>query len=198
MTRSISSSACCRSEQAPARLRRALAVNAAEAPLRRWRASGNVAGHSAARASRRGRQHARRPRVMKVTVERSTLLKSLGHVHRVVERRNTIPILSNLLLSARRGRAAAQGDRSRHRGRRDHRGRCRRARRDDGSGPYALRHRPQAAPTARRSRWRPPARPGSCCARAARASSCRPCPRAISPTSPPARWRIASRCPPAS
>ena len=35
---------------------------------------------------------------MKVTVERSTLLKSLGHVHRVVERRNTIPILSNLLL----------------------------------------------------------------------------------------------------
>ncbi|MBX9873677.1 MAG: DNA polymerase III subunit beta, partial [Beijerinckiaceae bacterium] len=36
---------------------------------------------------------------MKVTVERSTLLKSLGHVHRVVERRNTIPILSNLLLS---------------------------------------------------------------------------------------------------
>ena len=37
---------------------------------------------------------------MKVTVERSTLLKSLSHVHRVVERRNTIPILSNLLLSA--------------------------------------------------------------------------------------------------
>jgi DNA polymerase-3 subunit beta len=35
---------------------------------------------------------------MKVTVERSTLLKSRGHVHRVVERRNTIPILSNLLL----------------------------------------------------------------------------------------------------
>ena len=40
---------------------------------------------------------------MKVTVERSTLLKSLGHVHRVVERRNTIPILSNLLLSATDG-----------------------------------------------------------------------------------------------
>jgi DNA polymerase III subunit beta len=37
---------------------------------------------------------------MKVTVERSTLLKSLGHVHRVVERRNTIPILSNVLISA--------------------------------------------------------------------------------------------------
>ncbi len=37
---------------------------------------------------------------MRVTLERSNLLKSLGHVHRVVERRNTIPILSNVLLSA--------------------------------------------------------------------------------------------------
>jgi DNA polymerase-3 subunit beta len=37
---------------------------------------------------------------MKVTVERSVLLKSLGHVHRVVERRNTIPILANVLISA--------------------------------------------------------------------------------------------------
>jgi DNA polymerase-3 subunit beta len=37
---------------------------------------------------------------MKVTVERASLLKSLGHVHRVVERRNTIPILSNVLLRA--------------------------------------------------------------------------------------------------
>lgn len=37
---------------------------------------------------------------MRATVERSHLLKSLSHVHRVVERRNTIPILSNVLLSA--------------------------------------------------------------------------------------------------
>lgn len=37
---------------------------------------------------------------MKVTVERAPLLKSLGHVHRVVERRNTIPVLGNVLLSA--------------------------------------------------------------------------------------------------
>ncbi|TVR08768.1 MAG: DNA polymerase III subunit beta [Salinarimonadaceae bacterium] len=37
---------------------------------------------------------------MKVTVERAALLKALGHVHRVVERRNTIPILSNVLLRA--------------------------------------------------------------------------------------------------
>ncbi len=40
---------------------------------------------------------------MKVTVERVALLKSLGHVHRVVERRNTIPILSNVLLRAEAG-----------------------------------------------------------------------------------------------
>src|SRR6516165_889114 len=37
---------------------------------------------------------------MKVTVERAALLKSLGHVHRVVERRNTIPILGNVLIRA--------------------------------------------------------------------------------------------------
>jgi DNA polymerase-3 subunit beta len=40
---------------------------------------------------------------MKVTVERAALLRSLGHVHRVVERRNTIPILSNVLLRAEDG-----------------------------------------------------------------------------------------------
>jgi DNA polymerase-3 subunit beta len=38
--------------------------------------------------------------VMRVTLERSNLLKALNHVHRVVERRNTIPILSNVLLKA--------------------------------------------------------------------------------------------------
>lgn len=37
---------------------------------------------------------------MRVTVERAALLRSLGHVHRVVERRNTIPILSNVLIGA--------------------------------------------------------------------------------------------------
>jgi DNA polymerase-3 subunit beta len=38
---------------------------------------------------------------MKATIERATLLRSLGHVHSVVERRNTIPILSNVLIEAR-------------------------------------------------------------------------------------------------
>ncbi|HRK24240.1 MAG TPA: DNA polymerase III subunit beta [Beijerinckiaceae bacterium] len=37
---------------------------------------------------------------MKVTIEQAALLKALGHVHRVVERRNTIPILSNVLIRA--------------------------------------------------------------------------------------------------
>lgn len=36
---------------------------------------------------------------MRVILERSNLLKSLNRVHRVVERRSTIPILSNVLLS---------------------------------------------------------------------------------------------------
>ena len=37
---------------------------------------------------------------MRVTIERSEFLKSLNHVQSVVERRNTIPILSNVLVQA--------------------------------------------------------------------------------------------------
>ncbi|MFV3076664.1 DNA polymerase III subunit beta [Niveispirillum fermenti] len=37
---------------------------------------------------------------MKITIERAALLRSLGHVQSVVERRNTIPVLSNVLLRA--------------------------------------------------------------------------------------------------
>ena len=43
---------------------------------------------------------------MQLTIERSALLKALGHVQSVVERRNTIPILSNVLLSAGRDKLA--------------------------------------------------------------------------------------------
>ncbi len=46
---------------------------------------------------------------MRVTLERSALLKSLSHVHRVVERRNTIPILANVLIRAERGRLELKG-----------------------------------------------------------------------------------------
>lgn len=38
---------------------------------------------------------------MKTSIERAALLKSLNHVQSVVERRNTIPILSNVLVEAR-------------------------------------------------------------------------------------------------
>jgi DNA polymerase-3 subunit beta len=54
-----------------------------------------------------GRPDAKNARVgsdMKVTVERAALLKSVGHVHRVVERRNTIPILANVLIRAEKGK----------------------------------------------------------------------------------------------
>src|SRR6195952_1174084 len=37
---------------------------------------------------------------MKATIERATLLKGLSHVQSVVERRNTIPMLSNVLIEA--------------------------------------------------------------------------------------------------
>ncbi|MGB6229210.1 MAG: DNA polymerase III subunit beta [Litorimonas sp.] len=41
---------------------------------------------------------------MKLTLERNVLLKGLSHVQSVVERRNTIPILSNVLLGGEDGR----------------------------------------------------------------------------------------------
>ena len=40
---------------------------------------------------------------MKATIERAILLKALGHIQSVVERRNTIPILSNVLIEATGG-----------------------------------------------------------------------------------------------
>ena len=43
---------------------------------------------------------------MKLTIERADLLRSLGHVQSVVERRTTIPILSNVRLDAGDGRLA--------------------------------------------------------------------------------------------
>ena len=40
---------------------------------------------------------------MKITVERGAFLKALSHVQSVVERRNTIPILSNVMIEAGKG-----------------------------------------------------------------------------------------------
>ncbi len=43
---------------------------------------------------------------MKFTIERAALLKTLGHVQSVVERRNTIPILANVKIAAADGKLA--------------------------------------------------------------------------------------------
>jgi DNA polymerase-3 subunit beta len=40
---------------------------------------------------------------MKLKADRATLLKALAHVQSVVERRNTIPILANVMLAVRDG-----------------------------------------------------------------------------------------------
>ena len=97
---------------------------------------------------------------MKATIERATLLKGLSHVQSVVERRNTIPILSNVLLEATAEGALRlmatdldlqinESDRRRGRpARRDHRVRA-----------HAVRHRPQAA-RGRAGRSSPPPRAG--------------------------------------
>jgi len=45
---------------------------------------------------------------MKLKIERSALLKSLGHIQSVVEKRNTIPILSNVLLDCAEGHLTLQ------------------------------------------------------------------------------------------
>jgi len=52
----------------------------------------------------RGLRARERDEGMKLTIERAALLKALGHVQSAVERRNTIPILSNVLISAERDR----------------------------------------------------------------------------------------------
>ena len=43
---------------------------------------------------------------MKLIIDRAALLKPLAHVQSVVEKRNTIPILSNVLLRAESDRLA--------------------------------------------------------------------------------------------
>ena len=125
---------------------------------------------------------------MKVTVERAELLKSLGHVHRAVERRNTIPILANVLIRADRAKlslkatdldlevtdtiAAEAGAGRLH----------------DRTRAYVLRHCPQASRgRANRPRNRPPTAQRCRSAPGARAFRCRHCRRAIFPISPRAK-----------
>ena len=49
------------------------------------------------------RHNERELATMRLTIERAALLRALGHVQSVVERRNTIPILSNVLLRSEDG-----------------------------------------------------------------------------------------------
>ncbi|MBV9811695.1 MAG: DNA polymerase III subunit beta, partial [Acetobacteraceae bacterium] len=41
---------------------------------------------------------------MKIKADRATLMKALAHVQSVVEKRNTIPILANVMITARDGK----------------------------------------------------------------------------------------------
>ncbi len=82
---------------------------------------------------------------MKVTVERAQLLKSLGHVHRVVERRNTIPILGNVLLRAENARLSLKATDLDLEVTETLAAEVAHGRLDHGSGAHALRHRAQAA-----------------------------------------------------
>ena len=92
---------------------------------------------------------------MKLVIERGELMRALGHVTSVVERRTTIPILSNVLLKASGNGLqfkATDLEREVHgagAGRRVAAGRR------DGAGPHPARHRAQAA---RRRRGRDQAR----------------------------------------
>ena len=82
---------------------------------------------------------------MKVTVERAELLKSLGHVHRVVERRNTIPILANVLVRAEKSALSLKATDLDLEVIEIDRGRSRARRLDHGAGAHVLRDRAQAA-----------------------------------------------------
>ena len=134
---------------------------------------------------------------MKLTIERAALLKSLGHVQSVVERRNTIPILSQRAAGSRRraGSRLTATDMDlaivEHVAGRDRARRapppCRRTRSTTSCA---------SCPRARRSagaggRWRPGGDQG----RPLALHACRPCRRRISRPWPPATCRTASRSP---
>ena len=82
---------------------------------------------------------------MSATVERSALLRSLSHVHRVVERRNTIPILSNVLISAEGGRLTLKATDLDLEVTETVAGRGRPGRRHHRAGAHPARHRAQAS-----------------------------------------------------
>ncbi len=103
---------------------------------------------------------------MKLAIERAALLKSLAHVQSVVERRTTIPILSNVKLEAADGALAP--DRDRH-------------------GPLGGRAEPRPRSASQAPRPRP---------RTRSTTSCASCPRACASRSSGPRAAPRSRCAP--
>jgi hypothetical protein len=85
---------------------------------------------------------------MKLSIERATLLKALAQAQSVVERRNTIPILANVLIEAEGAQVSLPRDRPGHRGGGPRARNGRTCRRHHGFGGDAARNRAQAA------RWR--------------------------------------------
>ncbi len=82
---------------------------------------------------------------MKLTIERAALLKALAHVQSVVERRNTIPILSNVLITAQKGRLSLAATDMDLAITEIGGGECGQGGLDHGARAYALRDRPQVA-----------------------------------------------------
>ena len=135
---------------------------------------------------------------MKVTLERNHLLKSLGHVHRVVERRNTYPILANVLLKAADGKLDLRATDLDIEVTESVPAMVGTAGHDHGAGPHALRDRPQAH-RRRRSPARDRRAASRCCSPPAARASTSPASRpTASPTSSPAPSATNSRCPPAT
>ena len=50
---------------------------------------------------------------MKFTIEKAVLLKTLGHVQNILERRNTVPVLSNVRIEADSNGLPAMTDKNR-------------------------------------------------------------------------------------
>jgi DNA polymerase-3 subunit beta len=125
-------------------------------------------------------------------------IKALNHVQSVVERRNTIPILSNVLIEREGRQLRSPRPISTSRSSRRVRGRGLATGLDHRAGPHALRHRAQAARrragAARTGRRRRP--PGQPVGRPLALFDCsRPAAKAISPISAPARCPTASSAP---
>ena len=115
---------------------------------------------------------------MKLKADRATLLKALAHVQSVVERRNTIPILANVMIAVRDGKLTLTATDMEIAIVEDVAGQHHPQRRLHRAGRHAVRDRPQAAGRrggrAGPSRRRRPARPARRAATPPASWCCRP------------------------